>query len=137
MSETDVHVAFAPPVADLTPAAADAPAVPFFLVVTRKLVVLTVVTFGIYQVYWFYMHWRRLQRLGQEDVWPIARAAFGGLFCYWLFQRVNEEADEQGVPTLLAPGLLTVLYFVGVTSSRFCAPWWLAIGLTVIPLALT
>jgi cell division protein FtsW (lipid II flippase) len=137
MSETDAYPGFAPPVAVLASSDPAPAPVPFFLVGTRKLVVLTIVTLGVYQLYWFYMHWRRLQQFGNEDVWPIVRAAFGGLFCYWLFARVNDEADAQGTPTMLSAGLLTVVYFVGVTAVRLGAPFWLALGLTALPLALT
>jgi hypothetical protein len=111
--------------------------VPFFLVGTRKLLVLTVVTFGLYELYWFYMHWRRQQQVGQEDVWPVVRALFAGFFSYSLFQRVNDEADTQGAPSLFSPVLLAVLYFVGLSCSRLGAPLWVTIAVTLVPLALT
>jgi hypothetical protein len=76
-------------------------AVPFFLVGTRKFVALHVVTLGLYQMYWFYRQWRKLRDVGGEEIWPIPRTIFCGLFSYWLFARVDEESDRHGLPGLL------------------------------------
>lgn len=109
---------------------------PFFLVGTRKLVVLTIVTLGSYEIYWFYQHWRQVRRLGGEDVWPVARTLFTGFFSYALFKRMNEEADARGVPSVFSPLLLAIGYFVSVSCARFDAPLWLVVGTSIVPLAL-
>ena len=111
--------------------------VPFFLVGTRKLIVLSIATLGLYEPYWFYRHWQQLRQFGGEDVWPLARAAFSGIFSYSLFSRVHLEADAQGVPSLFSPLLLAIAYFTAVTSSRFGAASWVVIGASMVPLALT
>lgn len=111
-------------------------AVPFFLVGTRKLVVLLIITFGLYQVYWFYMHWHRLRKTGRGAPWPIVGTALSGIFSYWLFQHMNEEADAQGVPTLLSAGVLALLYVSGSVAIGFGVPWWIGAGPTLIAVIL-
>ena len=124
MSEPEVSVETGSPL--LAPAVPDMAAsnVPFFLVGTGKFVALCVVTFGLYQAYWFYQQWRQLRDVDREDVWPILRTAFAGLFSYWLFERVTQESDRQGVPGLASPFLLAGLYFVAISSRYFGAPVW-------------
>jgi len=123
---------FAAPRADLDVA----PPLPYFLVGIGKLIAMLVLTFGMYQVYWFYQQWSRLQRHGGEDVWPIVRTAFAGLFAYMLFDRVNADADHAGTPTLLGPAPLTLLYFSGILALRLDAPIWIGGPIMLSPLVL-
>lgn len=135
MSEIELASGF-PSDAPSAPDAPPAEPVPFFLVGTWKLIVLCVTTLGLYEFYWFYRHWRQLKRFGGEDVWPVVRTAFAGLFSYTFFVRVNQEAEAQGAPTMVSPVLLAVTYFVALFCARLGASPWLVIGLSVVPLAL-
>jgi hypothetical protein len=135
MSEIELATGLAQDASHATVPAVPDP-VPFFLVGTWKLVVLCVTTLGLYEFYWFYRHWRQLQRFGGEDVWPAARAVFAGLFSYTFFVRVNEEAEAQGASTVVSPALLAGTYFVALFSARLGASPWLVIGLSIVPLTL-
>ncbi|BCS32271.1 hypothetical protein TBR22_A14810 [Luteitalea sp. TBR-22] len=112
-----------------------AAAVPFFLVGVPKFVVLSLLTFGLYQLLWWYRHWVRLRDVGGEDVWPVPRTVFANVFAYFFFDRVNEEADRQLTPTLLSPPLLAVAYFVALTSGYLGAPDWVPVVAPVLLLA--
>ena len=124
MSEPEVSVETGLPLVPAAVPEVAASNVPFFLVGTWKFVALCVVTFSLYQVYWFYQQWRQLRDVGCEDIWPILRTAFAGLFSYWLFDRVAAESDRQGVPGLASPFLLAGLYFVAISSGYLGAPVW-------------
>src|SRR3954471_7435319 len=39
---------------------------PWFRVGTAKLLLMCVVTFGVYEIYWFYQQWRHVQRRGER-----------------------------------------------------------------------
>ena len=52
-----------------------------------------VVTFGLYEIYWFYQQWRHVQRRG-ERVHPALRTLFAGFFCYALFRRVSSRCHR-------------------------------------------
>ena len=90
--------------------AAASPGAPWFRVGTSKLLLMCVVTFGYYQLYWFYQQWRHVQRRG-ERVHPAPRALLNLIFCYPLFRRVSADAMERGVPR--------------VPSALACAVGWI------------
>jgi hypothetical protein len=56
----------------------------FFDVSILKLVVMSTVTFNLYQIYWFYKNWRLAKERG-ENVIPLLRTLFAVLFAYSLF----------------------------------------------------
>jgi hypothetical protein len=91
-------------------------AAPWFRVGTAKLLLMCVVTFGAYEIYWFYQQWRHVQRRG-ERVHPALRTLFSGLFCYALFRRVSEDATQRGI--------------VGAPSAIGCAVAFIALAITV------
>ena len=54
------------PVAASAGGAAAPLAAPWFRVGTAKLLLMCVVTFGLYEIYWFYQQWRHVQRRGER-----------------------------------------------------------------------
>jgi hypothetical protein len=133
------HLPATPLPGALVPAAAEQPAPPaeephWFAVGIPKLIVMSTLTLGIYEVYWLYKHWRRVADRG-EDVQPLARAIFAVLFCHGLFARVRDSAAENGL-ALRAPVLLLTIGFIVLTlSARLPEPYWLVSMLSVLPLA--
>jgi hypothetical protein len=88
---------YRPPQADMeapAPQALGEPAAlaPFFQTSLLKIALLSIATFGLYQLTWFYRQWDRRQDHG-EDVTPLARTLFIVFFVYGLFKSVNEEID--------------------------------------------
>ncbi len=91
----------------------------YFAVSPLKLVVMSVFTFGLYEFYWFYRNWRLVtdrEDPGASRAWNVfsslARAAFTVFFCYTLFMRIQDSADEQEVPVSLASGFLAIGWIV-------------------------
>jgi len=83
---------------------ADAPAaVKFFVVSTRKLMVLYLATMGLYSVYWFYKQWEAYKDGSDFDsdagkIWPFMRAVFAVFFVFSLLRRLREEGlNHQGI----------------------------------------
>jgi hypothetical protein len=107
----------------------DGPA--WFAVAPAKLVVMSVATVGLYQVYWFYKHWRAVRDAG-EDVLPWARSIFGVLFCYSLFRRVADSAAGLAAPA--APLLAAVYIALCVSAQLLPFPYTLLAALSVLPL---
>jgi len=65
-------------------------AVPAFYVVSpTKFTILFVCTMGLYQLYWFYAHFRSAKLAARDDSWPVARAIFAIFFTHDLFRRIN------------------------------------------------
>lgn len=107
---------------------------PWFLVGTAKLVLMSLVTFGMYQVYWFYQHWMRHRASTGAAVQPLARAILGPLFCYPLFTRMASAAGAAGVVPPAAPEALAIAYVLLNVSSLLPEPYWLLTHLSVVPL---
>jgi hypothetical protein len=104
---------------------------PLFAVGTVKVCVMWLVTFGIYQLYWFYRHWSLIRGRDRSDIMPAMRAIFSIFFVYSLFRRMNEDGKTYGVPESLAVAPLTVAFVLLQISSRLPDPWWLVYFLNV------
>lgn len=50
-----------------------------------KLVVLSLITFGLYEIVWFYKYWKTIKDSNGEKISPFWRALFAGFSGFWLF----------------------------------------------------
>jgi hypothetical protein len=115
--------------------AAGALPAPWFRVGTAKLLLMCVVTFGAYEIYWFYQQWRHVQRRG-ERVHPALRTLFAGLFCYALFRRVSEDATQRGIARAPSAIGCAVAFIALAITVRLPDPWSTLSLLQLLPLAL-
>jgi hypothetical protein len=106
----------------------------YFGVSIPKLLVLSVVTFGMYEVYWFYQHWRVYKERTGARITPIARSFFAEFFCYSLFRHIRQSAEQYGVRAGFSPGLLAIGWVVLMLSAR--APGMLSLLSILSPLML-
>ena len=101
--------------------------VPFFSVSIKKLVIMSVSTSGIYDIYWSYKHWRCIKEYEQnqhqdlkqtsgQNIHPRLFSIFSHLTIIGLARRINKEARQLAKQTFLSPLLAflihTVLLFV-------------------------
>lgn len=77
----------------------------YFSVSPLKLGVMSIFTFGIYQVYWFYKNWIIIKERENSDIIPFARTIFTYIFCYSLFKRVQDSAAAISLKKPMSPGL--------------------------------
>ncbi|MBB3342470.1 hypothetical protein [Luteimonas sp. RC10] len=105
---------YAPPTADVAPAprATATAAQPFYVVSATKFCVLFFVTFGLYVLYWFYVHWRRWGRTSNETVWPVPRAVFSIFFAHALARRIDQRLRALGIVRAWSPALAATVYVV-------------------------
>lgn len=108
---------FAPPEADVAPSATDAQ-FPWFLVGTKKLVVMIFVTFGLYVVYWFERQYRFQKRVHGESTWPLARGLFSLFFAHDLFRRIAVENANEDLHHDWDASNLGRIYVVSIIASR-------------------
>jgi hypothetical protein len=101
----------------------------WFAVGRRKLLVMSVVTLGLYQIYWFYQHWKRVREAG-ENVSVLLRSIFGVLFCYPLFKRILRSEDDAAG----GAGWLAVGYIALCLTSQLPVPYTFIALLSVLPL---
>lgn len=83
-----------------------------FSVSTKKMVVMSLLTFGIYEIYWFYRNWRAIHLQEGKKLSPFWRAFFSVFWCYSLFKRILDSAVNKGLKTRNSPGVLTLCYII-------------------------
>ncbi|MGH8076997.1 MAG: hypothetical protein ACREPE_06690 [Lysobacter sp.] len=103
---------YTPPVVAVDATAPRLQASEFYVVSARKFVLLFLATFGLYQLYWFYMHWARYRRVRKQQVWPVARAIFSIFFTHSLAEEIDHTARSRAPayrwsPQLAATGYVT------------------------------
>ncbi len=103
---------YAPPTAEVadvdTSDEIEAPV--YFAVSTTKLLVMSLVTFLIYDVYWFYKHWKMIKEREGRDIIPVMRAIFSPFFVYSLFSNIRDEAGRYDVRPLQGAGFLAIAW---------------------------
>ena len=80
----------------------------FFATSPLKLVVMSIVTLGFYELFWFYANWQRMKRRGHPRISPFWRTFFAIFFCYSLFKTVKDMAKAENIAVGFSPGLLAL-----------------------------
>lgn len=112
---------FAPPsavVADVGSAQTLSSQPPFFAVSLLKLVVLSICTFGIYELYWFYKNWLLIKDREASAISPALRAVFAVFFCYQCLARIGDFATPALAKSRLAAGPLAVGWILTTLLNR-------------------
>lgn len=97
----------------------------FFTTSTFKLAVMSICTFGIYELYWFYKNWVLIKERTGQNIMPFWRAFFAPLWAYSCFKHIKSSANENSVPESLSIGLLSIVYFVLQALWKLPDPYWL------------
>jgi hypothetical protein len=108
--------------------------VPFFPVATHKFVVLSICTFGFYELYWAYRNWQRIQAASGDTLSPFWRAFFATLWNFSLFGRIRDRVTRDGTAADWSPPFLATCYLLLCALWRLPDPWWLISCATFLPL---
>jgi hypothetical protein len=107
----------------------------FFAVSMRKLLVMSLCSFGLYQIYWWYQNWKLVRARTGEKVSPALRTLFSVFFCYSLLKRIRNQRPD--LPSgRLAAGPLTAAWTILSLLCKLPDPYWvIAFGamLTLLP----
>ncbi|WP_341730801.1 hypothetical protein [Microcoleus sp. EPA2] len=108
---------------------------PIFFPVSRfKLFVMSLVTFGLYQIFWCYKNWQLFKAATGSNISPFWRAVFNGLFCYSLITKIRNRAKMRGIDANFSPFLLTVAWIGMALCARLPKPYLLVSFFSVIVL---
>jgi len=130
---------FSPSTAPPPSAAANEPAVtrtalPFFSVSTTKLLVMSLCTLGIYELYWFYKNWKLVAARSTQKISPFWRALFSPIFCFPLFQEIHTQVEEHAIERQFSAGALAAIYLGLSLTHKLPDPYWLVCFLSIVPL---
>jgi len=105
-----------------------------YVISISKLIILSIATFSIYDIYWFYKQWKSFKAERDLKVTPWARALFATLMSYSLFKEVSKAIKSLDKTRGLEAGGLAIAYFILVALWRLPDPWWWLSMLSVLPL---
>jgi len=107
---------------------------PYFAVGIVKLAVLSVVSLGFYELYWFYQQWKHECDRTGDRLNPVARAVFAPLFAYSLFVRVEKQLVGDEFEDLSSAGFMAFAFFALTAAGHLPDPYWLVGLLAFLPL---
>jgi hypothetical protein len=107
---------------------------PFYCVSTLKLSVLSLATFGLYELFWFYKNWVLVRVRSGRDISPFWRAFFSPVFCYPFASAVNSAAESVNIAPRIRPGPIAAIYAGLLLLQRLPDPYWLICLFSFVPL---
>lgn len=92
---------------------------PQFLTISlSRLIFLSIITGGLYKLYWFYKNWEAISDSGKRLFpGPFFRSVFAPFFAYGLFKRIYDDSSDNGYKGYYSPGWLTVLYWMLILTN--------------------
>lgn len=102
------------------------------IISVEKFVLLSVLTLGLYEVWWMYKAWRFFQQQEKSDISPAARAIFSLFFLYSLMEKILEYAKEKGYSENYSVIALFLGYIAVNLVGYLPDPFWICCSLSVI-----
>lgn len=105
----------------------------FHPVSTRKLLVLSFGTLGIYQYYWIYKNWQLHKQRTGENISPLPRAIFAIFFIYQLFKAIDQQTEKYNCRRIPA-ATLAIFWVVASLLVNLPDPYWPVTFMTILAL---
>lgn len=93
-----------------------------YIISVGKFAFLSVITFGLYNLWWTYKEWRFFQEKENQDLAPAIRAIFGVVFLIPLFTRIKNFAKHSGYPKTFSPVALYLCYLLAAILTYLPIP---------------
>lgn len=90
----------------------------YYAMSVTKLWIMSVLTFGLYNLVFFYRHWRHQRDEHGHSVSPFWRAVFSPFMYFGLNQQISEAARFAAVPVSTLLGSAPFVYFVANALGR-------------------
>ncbi len=93
------------------------------IVSTEKFIILSIFTFGFYELVWMYRNWKYFKEKEKTDISPFLRAWFGIFFIYPLLKKILKYAKKSKYKKDFSPGWRTtgwiLLLFIASKDNIF------------------
>ncbi len=96
---------------------------PIQLISTNRFIFFSVLTLGLYNVWWMYKSWKFFQEKDKMDIMPLGRAIFAIFFLYGLFDVIQLYANRNGIKKDFSSGMLFVAFLAFNFSERLPSPF--------------
>ena len=84
----------------------------YFSIPPKRLAILSILTLGIYEIFWFYKNWEAIKKAEQQKISPLGRAIFTVFYCHGFFKKVLQSAKKHGYGDSYSPGILATVYII-------------------------
>jgi hypothetical protein len=102
---------------------------PYFPVSRQKLIVMSVTTLSLYQIYWFYKNWQLIDLRKGASSSPFWRALAAPITAHGLFADVRLDAQSRFIKVSWSSAGLAVIYLALALCVFLEYPWWtIALG---------
>lgn len=92
---------------------------PFLRIPIARLIVLSILSCGIYEAYWIYEHWAHIKRRHGLKISPFWRGAFCVFYCHSLLKRIHSDAELRFVQQpSFAPGRLSAGWILAIVFAN-------------------
>jgi len=102
------------------------------IISVNKFIFLSIISFGLYELWWIYKEWRFFQQKEKSDITPAARAIFSIFYLHSLFSRILGFAKEKGYSGTYSATLLFIGYIVGSLLAQLPEPFWIVSLITLV-----
>lgn len=106
----------------------------YFPVTLLKFIVLSVSTFNIYLLYWFWKNWRYVKERDKSSIIPWARSLFSIIWYYFLLADIYKHQDKGKLRLGFLPVLAFAYFLLVAGTSKLPDPYWLISLLSFVPL---
>ena len=93
---------------------------PFLCIPIARLIVLSILSCGIYEAYWIYEHWAHIKRRHGLKISPFWRGAFCVFYCHSLLKRIHADAEMRAIqePSFSPRGLANG-WIIAIIAANF------------------
>lgn len=99
-----------------------------------KFVLISIITFGIYELVWFYRNWKFLKREQNLKITPFLRTIFSTIFAWSFASYLKKFLKEKNIICNFSPVLIWISYFIIIIIWKLPDPYGLLSSLSFIPL---
>ena len=92
---------------------------------TSKFILLSIISFGTYQIWWMYKMWKFYQSRERLDIYPAARAFFSIFFLHSLMERNLRFAQENNYTKEYSSPAMYLGFLFSSFLGRLPDPYWL------------
>jgi hypothetical protein len=102
------------------------------IISVNKFIVLSILSFGLYEIWWIYKSWRFFQQKDKLDILPIVRTIFSIFFLIPLFNKILDFANGKGYNRHFSSVLLFIGYIIVTLLANLPDPFWLISFLSIV-----
>ena len=99
-----------------------------------KFILLSLITFGIYELVWFYRNWKFLKKEQNLKITPFLRTIFSTIFAWSFASYLKKFLKENNIICNYSPFFIWISYFIICILWKLPDPYSLLWYLTFVPL---